>query len=146
MQDSNLQALSGPSFQDWWLTIRRNPPPAFVSCLRALRDATMGHMRVVISEWVREFIDTLDAPVGEDVYNLIDLLKEYGHTLSMPHAKPIGGGLRELRRTGRPQVHILYGYCKGDALLLLGVKKQRSALRKQDIVLAQKRLGWYCET
>lgn len=101
-------------------------------------------MDTILSEWVREFIYTLDPVVRADVYKLIDMLKEYGSMLSMPYAKPLGSGLWELRRTGRPQVRILYGFCKGSAVLVLGVKKQRSALHHKDLVLARKRLRWYC--
>lgn len=62
----------------------------------------------------------------------------------MPYAKPIGGGLWELRRTGRPQIQILYGFCRGDAILVHALKKKRAALRQQDVELARKRLSEYC--
>lgn len=62
----------------------------------------------------------------------------------MPDAKPIGGGLWELRKMGRPQIRILYGFCRGTPILLVGIKKQRSALDRKDVVLARKRLDTYC--
>ena len=101
-------------------------------------------MGVIVSEWVRDFIYTLDPSVRSDVYKLIDMLAQYGSTLSMPYAKHLGGGLLELRRTGRPQVRILYGFCKGSAILVHGVKKQQRALHNKDLTLARKRLEWYC--
>ena len=101
-------------------------------------------MKVFALESVMEFIGFLEVPVQTDVRRLIGLLEEDGHMLSMPYAKPIGRGLWELRRTGRPQIRILYGFCKGNAILVLAVKKQRSALRPQDIATAQKIFAAYC--
>ena len=101
-------------------------------------------MKVLLLESVEEFIQSLERDVEADVRRLILLLEQYGHTLSMPYAKPIGRGLWELRRTGRPQIRILYGFCEGDALLVLGVVKQRSALRREDIDSARKRLDAHC--
>lgn len=62
----------------------------------------------------------------------------------MPYAKPIGRGLRELRYTGRPHVRILYGFCKGDIVLLRALKKQRRALKQSDVELAARRFAAYC--
>lgn len=101
-------------------------------------------MKVTALESVIEFIDTLEIPVKTDVRRLTALLEEYGHELSMPYSKPIGNGLWELRRKGRPQIRILYGFCRGEAILVLGFKKQRSALRPQDVALARKRFAAYC--
>ena len=80
-----------------------------------------------------------DAIVYADLIELIQLLERYGHTLSMPYAKPISGGLWELRRTGRPQVRILYGFHKGEAVLVHALKKQDATLRQKDVELAHKR-------
>jgi phage-related protein len=90
---------------------------------------------------VQEFVDALDVPARSDVRRLQYLLQQYGHELSMPYAKPIGDGLWELRRTGRPQIRILYGFCRGDAVLVHAIKKQRSALLRKDIEIARKRLN-----
>ncbi|MFZ2886857.1 MAG: type II toxin-antitoxin system RelE/ParE family toxin [Minisyncoccia bacterium] len=103
-------------------------------------------MRIVALRDVREFVDALDMPVRADVEGLMDLLKEYGHKLPMPYAKPIGKGLWELRRTGRPQIRILYGFCGGDIVLVLSLQKQRSALRPKEIATARERLRAYCAT
>jgi len=101
-------------------------------------------MNVVALRQVREFVDALDMPIRTDVERLIDLLKEYGHRLSMPYTKPVGNGLWELRRTGRPQIRILYGFCGGDIVLVLAFKKQRPALRAKEITTARARLKAYC--
>lgn len=101
-------------------------------------------MKVIILGTVEKFINALDKVPRSDVYNRIDLLQQYGHAISMPYAKRIGNGMWELRRTGRPQIRILYGFCGGDAVLVLGLTKQRRALRQKEIELARKRLMEYC--
>jgi len=101
-------------------------------------------MKIVTLRPVKEFLNELEDFLHMDLQRLIELLGEYGHRLSMPYAKPVGGGLWELRRTGRPHIRILYGFCDGTAILLLAFKKQRSSLRQQDIEFAQKRLKEYC--
>ena len=102
-------------------------------------------MQVIVLEPVKEFIDALEFPIQADVKRLILILEQYGHRLSMPYAKPIGHGLWELRRTGRPQIRILYGFCDGNVILLLALKKQRAALRRREIEFALKLLKLYCK-
>ena len=101
-------------------------------------------MRVVVLRPVKEFLNGLEDSLRMDVQHVIDLLEQYGHTLSMPYAKPIGGGLRELRYTGKPHIRIIYGFCGGSAVLVLGFKKQRPALKQRDLDLARERLAAYC--
>lgn len=102
-------------------------------------------MRIVTLLTVHEFLDTLDFPVRSEAYKLLDLLEQYGHSLSMPVAKPIGGGLWELRLTGRPQIRMLYGFCEGVPVVVLALQKQRPALPQSAIALARKRFSEYCE-
>jgi len=101
-------------------------------------------MEVIILPPVRRFIFSLDQVVQSDVLGLIELLETHGHTFSMPYAKPIGNGLWELRKTDRPHIRILYGFCHRMPILLIAMKKQRSALNNKDVVLARKRLDEYC--
>lgn len=101
-------------------------------------------MEVITLRPVKEFLNELEDFLRMDMQRLAELLGQYGHRLSMPYAKPIGGGLWELRHTGRPHIRILYGFCGGTAVLLLAFKKQRSSLRQHDIELAQRRLKEYC--
>lgn len=101
-------------------------------------------MKIVVFFTVRAFLDSLDSPVQSEAYKLIDLLEQYGNALSMPVAKPIGGGLWELRLTGRPQIRMLYGFCEGIPVVVLALKKQRPALPQAAVALARKRLQEYC--
>jgi putative component of toxin-antitoxin plasmid stabilization module len=63
----------------------------------------------------------------------------------MPFSKPIGSGLFELRIEGAATVRMLYGFCEGSAIIAFAGKKERPALRREDIVLAQRRIAFYCE-
>ena len=92
---------------------------------------------------VREFVDSLEGPVQADVKRLMILLEKNGQ-LSMPYAKPIGQGLWELRRTGRPQIRILYGFCHGYVVLVYALQKQRRSLGEKEIQMAHGRLAAYC--
>ena len=101
-------------------------------------------MKIVVLSAVNTFLDSLELSVRDEAYKLLDLLEQYGHSLSMPVAKPIGGGLWELRLTGRPQIRMLYGFCEGMPVVVLALQKQRSALPQSAIALASKRFKEYC--
>ena len=96
------------------------------------------------SKQVERFINDQERRVREDLYSLIDLLIDFGHAVGMPYAKPIGKGLWELRRAERPQMRILYGFCKDTAILLVAFKKQQSAIDRPYLERAQKYLKVYC--
>jgi phage-related protein len=101
-------------------------------------------MKIVILATVNTFINGLDLSVRSEAYRLLNLLEQYGHSLSMPVAKPIGGGLWELRLTGRPQIRMLYGFCESIPVVVLALRKQRSALPQSAVALARKRFREYC--
>ena len=81
-----------------------------------------------------------DADAASSVYGLIEALERRGYELGMPFAKPVGKGLMELRVLGRPAFRILYGFHRGEAILLLATKKQKPHLDQHDISLARARL------
>ncbi len=100
---------------------------------------------IVFLKQVKDFIKRLDKAERSDVYAITNLLSTHGHTLSMPEAKPVGKGLWELRISSRSAIRILYGFCGKQAILLQAFKKQQSAIRNHDFVLARKRLREYCQ-
>ena len=101
-------------------------------------------MQIIIFATVHAFLSNLEAPVRSEAYKLLHLLKQHGHPLTMPVAKPIGGGLWELRLTGRPQIRMPYGFWDGITIVVLALQKQRSALPQSAINLARKRFEGYC--
>ena len=101
-------------------------------------------MNVFMPESVRKDIDAFDWHARASAYRLVGLLEQYGNTLGMPIAKPIGGGLWELRSGTSPAIRILYGFCNNIAILVLVLKKQRPALLPREVALARARLAVYC--
>jgi len=57
---------------------------------------------------VQNFIDDLPEIPRTKLVRKIDLLEEYGTQLGMPHSRPMGGGLLELRVHGKQDVRVLY--------------------------------------
>lgn len=94
---------------------------------------------------VERFLKNLDSGFAAEIYSIIELLETYGRNLSMPHAKPIGGGLWELRITGTQASRIIYGFYEDSIVLLVALKKQKTALLRRDIALSRKRFGEYCK-
>lgn len=101
-------------------------------------------MNIVVTTPVQKFAEKLDARTYAALFKTIRLLEAEGNYLSMPYAKPVGDSLWELRVQGSAEVRVLYGFCKGSAVLVLGFKKQQSALRQRDITLAKNRLKTAC--
>ncbi|MDO8567014.1 MAG: type II toxin-antitoxin system RelE/ParE family toxin [bacterium] len=101
-------------------------------------------MKVITLSPVRSFVERTDDRTFGRIRRALNLLEMYGHTLSMPFSKPIGGGLFELRVEGSATVRMLYGFCDGLAVIVFAGKKERPALRRKDIILAHKRLSLYC--
>ena len=101
-------------------------------------------MKIFVHPSVEKFLKNLDSGFAAEIYSTIELLETYGHNLSMPHTKPIGGGLWELRISGRYASRIVYGFHKNSIVLLVALKKQKMALRRGDIILAEERFHEYC--
>ena len=102
-------------------------------------------MEVVELQVVKDFVADLNIKTRKSIYVTVLLLEKFGHDLHMPDAKPVGKGLWELRLSSEgSNIRILYGFCDNTAILLLGFKKQQSAIRRNDLKLALKRLKKYC--
>jgi phage-related protein len=68
----------------------------------------------------------------------LELLEEFGPLLNMPHAKPLGDGLYELRVRGKQEVRVFYVFAHGDNIYLLhGFLKKDQAIPKREIKLAR---------
>jgi phage-related protein len=82
-----------------------------------------------VSEWYLSL--TLDE---QDIVAVhVELLEEFGHLLRMPHSKPLGGGLFELRFTMRRRAwRITYWQRPDGVIVLLTVfHKQRNNERRE---------------
>lgn len=71
----------------------------------------------------------------------LDLLETLGHALPMPHAKPLGGGLHELRiHAPNTQYRIFYAIETDTARILSHVKKTSPEAAKKAQDAARKKL------
>lgn len=89
---------------------------------------------------VEKFIRGLQPPTIAKVRNQLNLLEKYGPTLSMPNAKPIGGGLFELRVRGKEEVRGLYVFVVEHRVTVLHIfKKKTFSISKNDLDIAVRR-------
>ena len=89
---------------------------------------------------VEDFIKTLQPSTKAKLINQINLLAEFGPRLSMPHAKPLGNGLYELRIRGKEEVRTIYVYQKVKSIIILhGFKKKTMAISRKDLNIAKAR-------
>lgn len=97
---------------------------------------------------VEEFIDKLEAKAQIKVSDTIDLLKEFGINVSLPHAKKVTGTpLWELRIVGQDSIRIFYiTQTKRIFLLLHGFQKKKQKTDKKEIDIAIKRLAEYTQS
>lgn len=94
-------------------------------------------------EVVKDFIDGLQVADQAKLGRNLDLLEQYGHNLGMPHAKPLGNSLMELRvRSGRSrqEVRVFYIFVKHRRIYLLhGFVKKTQATPKTELAIARSR-------
>ena len=89
---------------------------------------------------VYDFVKTLDPISYAKTLRQINLLETYGTDLGMPHAKPLGGGLIELRIRGKREVRIFYVFAKGRNIYLLhGFIKKTQQTPKKELDIARNR-------
>lgn len=94
---------------------------------------------------VEEFIDQLNFKAQNKVSDTLDLLKDFGINLGMPHVKKVAGtSLWELRIVGGDSIRIFY-ITQADRVFLLlhGFQKKKQKTDKKEIDIALKRLIEY---
>ena len=88
---------------------------------------------------ILKYTKTLDRETCDHIIHLLDILKDYGANIRMPYSKPIGGGIFELRATGKTNVRFLYCFHKDSAIILHLFIKKQNKLNIKDILIARKR-------
>jgi len=91
---------------------------------------------ITYSSDVDDFIKSLDLSTSAKVVRAVELLKLYGHLLSMPHSKKIAPGIFELRTRGQQEARIFYCFHKGNAILLHGFIKKSQKIPPGELKLA----------
>ena len=94
---------------------------------------------------VFDFIENLDEKAKAKISNTLDLLKEFGIRLGLPHVKKVTGTvLWELRILGSDSIRIFYIAVTGKSFLLLhGFKKKKQKTDTKEIKIAAERLRNY---
>jgi phage-related protein len=84
-------------------------------------------------EVVEQFIIKMQPATQGKLTRLLDMLEQFGPELSMPHTKPMSGGLYELRVRGKQEVRVFYIFAKGSTIYLLHAfqKKTQETPRKE---------------
>jgi len=85
-------------------------------------------MEVELESEVNSWYLSLDHNSQDIVFAHVELLEEFGHLLRMPHSRPLGDGLFELRfDMSRQAWRITYWYRPDGVVVLLTVfRKQRN--------------------
>lgn len=102
----------------------------------------MGWGIVYYSERVREAVLALPAGMLADYRRLLDLLQTHGAVLRMPHSRPMGGGLFELRPKGKEGIaRVFYCTAIGSTIVVLhSFVKKTDETPVDDIKIARRRL------
>ena len=93
----------------------------------------MKRMNVELEPEVTSWYLALDHDSQDIVFAHVELLEEFGHLLRMPHSRPLGDGLFELRfDMNRQAWRITYWYRPDAVVVLLTVfRKQRNTERAE---------------
>lgn len=77
-----------------------------------------------------------------DFARLVELLMEFGPNLHMPHSRPMGGGLFELRPHGREGIgRVFYCFLIGRRIMILhSFRKKTPDAPEQELRIARKRM------
>lgn len=89
---------------------------------------------------VEDFVNSLQSSAKAKLIRQVELLEEFGVNLGMPNAKPIGGGLYELRVRGKQEARIIYIFVRGRKIYFLhGFVKKTQKVSRKDLELAYAR-------
>lgn len=87
-----------------------------------------------------DFILKMQPSTKSKLTRLVDMLERFGPELAMPHTKPLGGGLYELRVRGKQEVRVFYVFARGDTIYLLhAFQKKTQETPQKELGLARQR-------
>lgn len=89
---------------------------------------------------VETFIQHLEVVTRVKITRTLELLKHYGHHLTMPHSKKVSSQLYELRIRAKAEIRIFYTF-KGDIIYLLhAFQKKTQKIPQRELEIAKNRL------
>ena len=89
---------------------------------------------------LENFLSGLEKLTIAKVVRTVELLKESGHQLGMPHSKYIGHRLFELRVRGDQEVRIFYTFYLNLVMLLHGYVKKSQRIPSKELDIAHQKL------
>jgi len=102
------------------------------------------NVQLQVAESVKKFIESRNKDTRARIVKTIDLLRDYGYELKMPHSRMITRGVYELRVLGKENIRLFYSFRKSSAFLFCTMVKKTQKLSKHDlqnIIRKQKEFG-----
>jgi phage-related protein len=97
-------------------------------------------MKILIDQFVEQFIIKLDKATTAKVLRTIDLLEKLTFKLGMPHSKKIDSHLYELRVRGRQEIRIFYCFNQQKIVLFHAFIKKNNKIPLKELNLIHKKL------
>ncbi|MEK7219100.1 MAG: type II toxin-antitoxin system RelE/ParE family toxin [Patescibacteria group bacterium] len=88
---------------------------------------------------IDKFLDHLEETTRSKVSKVLYLLEMVGNEIEMPYSKSLGGGLFELRISGKISIRIIYCFHQNYAILLNAFIKKSDKIPKKELDLAKRR-------
>lgn len=88
---------------------------------------------------VQSFVYSLDKSTYSKYVRLIDVLFNYGPSVSMPYSRKLTKYLSELRTKGKNQIRIIYTLIENKYFLLHAFQKKTQKTPTKEIQIAEKR-------
>jgi len=88
---------------------------------------------IMLDGKIENFINSLDKITFGKVFNIIDLLEDFGYQLRMPYCKKISKNIFELRIRGKIEVRLFYIFNKGNAIIVHGFVKKTEKIPKHEL-------------
>ena len=86
------------------------------------------------------FLSSIEEIAHMKTVRSLDLLREFGHTLRMPHVKKLENDLFELRIHGKQEIRLFFTFHSRKIIILSGFVKKTQKTPAQEISNAKKKL------
>jgi phage-related protein len=102
----------------------------------------MSYSIVYFHSRVKDEIESWPEGILADYARIVELLMEFGPHVHMPHSRPMGGGLFELRPRGREGIgRVFYCFVIGQRVVVLhAFVKKTPDTPERELKIARKRM------
>lgn len=95
---------------------------------------------IFFNKKAERFFESLGILLRSRTESVLQLLKKHRNNLGMPHSKPLGEGLFELRVVGMTNIRFIYTFHLDNIWILHGFMKKTNRISKKELSYAQKQL------